>query len=83
MRAQVSLTPTESKKLIAKAVIMMDEVKHALVEGMVVIHPSSSTIFIAEELIGRRPKTSVWIRKNFNSTQQKEKMHDKNRGFLL
>ena len=61
MRAQISLTPTESKKLIAKAVVNMDVVKQALAEGIVVMHPSSSTIFIAEEITGERPKTSVWV----------------------
>ncbi len=61
MRAQVSLIPTESKKLIAKAVVNMDVVRRALAEGIVVMHPSSSTIFIAEEIIGERPKTTVWV----------------------
>lgn len=61
MRAQISLTPTESKKLIAKAVANMDVVKQALAEGIVVMHPSSSTIFIVEEITGERPKTPVWV----------------------
>jgi len=61
MRAQVSLIPTESKKLIAKAVAKMDEVQNALRKGMVVLHPSSSTIFIMEELIGELPATEVWV----------------------
>ena len=61
MRAQISLTPTESKKLIAKAVVNMDVVKRALAEGIVVMHPSSSTFFIAEELTGKRPQTPVWV----------------------
>lgn len=61
MRAQVSLIPTESKKLIAKAVARMDEVQNALNKGIVVLHPSSSTIFIVEELIGKLPTTKVWV----------------------
>ena len=61
MRAQVTLTPTESKKLIAKAVANMDAVKQAAAEGIVAIHPSSSTFFIVEELTGKRPKTPVWV----------------------
>lgn len=61
MRAQVSLMPTESKKLIAKAVVRMDVVKRAFAEGIIVLHPSSSTIFVAEELIGERPQTPVWV----------------------
>ena len=61
MLAQVSLMPTESKKLIAKAIARMDVVKQAANEGMVVIHPSSSTYFIVEELTGGKPKTNVWV----------------------
>ena len=67
MRAQVSLTPAESKKLIAKAVVNMDVVKRALAEGIVVMHPSSSTFFIAEELTGKRPKTPVWVCRGYSS----------------
>ena len=61
MRAQISLTPTESKKFIAKAVVNLDVVKQALAEGIVVMHPSSSTYFIIEEVTGMRPKTPVWV----------------------
>ena len=61
MRAQVTLTPAESKKLIAKAVVKTDVVKRALAEGIVVMHPSSSNIFIAEEILGEIPNTSVWV----------------------
>jgi hypothetical protein len=61
MRAQVTLTPTESKKLIAKGVINSDSVKMAISEGIVVLHPSSSTYFIVEELTGEPPPTAVWV----------------------
>lgn len=61
MLAQIILTPTESKKLIAKAVASMDIVRKAAEEGMVVLHPSSSTYFIIEELIGARPETNYWV----------------------
>ena len=61
MRAQISLTPAESKKLIAKAVVNMDIVKRALAGGIVVLNPSSSTIFIAEEILGKRPKIPRWV----------------------
>src|SRR5512137_170837 len=61
MRAQVSLIPSESKKLIAKALAEMDEVKRALASGVVVMHPSSSTLFLVEELLGRTPETEVWM----------------------
>ena len=61
MLAQIVLTPAESKKMIAKAVAKLDVVRQAATEGMVVIHPSSSTYFIFEELIGAKPKTNYWV----------------------
>jgi hypothetical protein len=61
MRAQVTLLPTESKKLIAKALADMDEVKTALNEGIVVMHPSSSTLFLMEEILGKVPETEAWM----------------------
>jgi hypothetical protein len=61
MLGQIILTPTESKKLIAKAVAKMDIVTKAAKDGMVVLHPSSSTYFIVEELIGVRPETNYWV----------------------
>jgi hypothetical protein len=61
MRAQVSLLPNESKKLIAKALTNIYEVKAALEEGIVVMHPSSSTLFLVEEILGKTPETEVWM----------------------
>jgi len=60
-RAVIVLTPTESKKLIAQAVCQMPEVQHALNDGIVALHPSSSTYFIAEAILGHRPPTKVWV----------------------
>jgi hypothetical protein len=61
MLAQIVLTPAESKKLIAKAITKLDVVRQAAAEGMIVIHPSSSTYFIFQELIGAKPKTNYWV----------------------
>jgi hypothetical protein len=62
MLAQVTLTPPESKKLISKAFVQLDVVKKALdTGGYVVLHPSSSTFFIVEEITGTRPNTPVWV----------------------
>jgi hypothetical protein len=61
MLAQVVLTPSESKKLISKAVARLDVVKEAAWNGMVVMHPSSSTYFIVEELTGMKPATNYWV----------------------
>jgi hypothetical protein len=60
MRIQAVLTPTESKKLLTKAVLARDEVKHALSKDIVVVHPSSSLVFFFEELGIPRPP-GIWI----------------------
>lgn len=60
MQAQVVLTSTESKKLIAKAVFSMLEVQDALKNGIVAMHPSSSTIFLYEEIMGKMPR-GLWV----------------------
>jgi hypothetical protein len=61
MLAQVSLIPAESKKLIAKAVARMEPVRRAIENGIIVMHPSSSTYFVVEEITGRRPPTNMWV----------------------
>lgn len=61
MLAQVILTPTESKKLIGRAVADMPMVRRAASEGLVVLHPSSSTWFVVEALTGGIPTTDVWV----------------------
>lgn len=61
MLAQVSLTPAESKKLIGIAVSNMPQVKRANECGKVVLHPSSSTLFVAQQLLGERPQTNFWV----------------------
>lgn len=61
MLAQVILTPTESKKLIAMAVARIDVVQRAIAHGMIVLNPSSSTYFIVEAITGQRPQTNAWV----------------------
>jgi len=61
MRAQVVLTPPESKCLISKAIARMDVVKKALSNGTVVIHPSTSTYFLVKEITGDIPRTVQWV----------------------
>src|SRR3990172_3012543 len=50
--AIVVLTPAESKRIIAKGVAVLPEVKHALTEGVVVISRGTTNAFVAEELVG-------------------------------
>ena len=61
MLAQATLIPAESKKLIAKAVTQMEVFQKAFREGLIVLHPSSTTYFIFEEITGRKPPTNVWV----------------------
>ena len=60
MRAQVTLTPSESKKLLAKAMAAMPLIRKARQKGLIVIHPSSTTLFLVEELLGKRPE-GMWV----------------------
>lgn len=46
------LTPAESKRLIAKAVVAMPQVKRALEKGRVIIANGTTTAFVAEEILG-------------------------------
>ncbi len=48
----VVLTPEESKRVIAKGVVALPSVKHALETGKVIIATGSTNAFVAEELIG-------------------------------
>jgi len=50
LKAQIVLTPSESKRLIAKAVAQMESVKKALKKGIVVICRGSTNAFIVEEI---------------------------------
>jgi len=52
-RAIVVLTPSESKRLIAKAVKELPEVKAALNNGRVIIIGGTTNAFVVEELLGK------------------------------
>jgi hypothetical protein len=54
VRVTVTLTPSESKRIIGKAVANMDIVKQTLKEGSVVIGVGSTNSFVAEEITGRK-----------------------------
>jgi len=53
MKAQVTLTPAEGKRLIAKAISCMDSVQKAYQEGILIIATSTTTAYVAEELMGK------------------------------
>ena len=50
--AIVSLTPSESKRLIAKAVVKLPEVRRAWQKGLIIIRHGTTCAFVAEELLG-------------------------------
>ncbi|NJE48755.1 hypothetical protein [Thermococcus sp. 9N3] len=59
-RALVTLTPPESKRLIAKAVVAMPEVQRALKEGFVYIATGTTAAYIAEEILGKEIEKEKW-----------------------
>jgi len=50
--AIVSMTPAESKRLIAKAVVKLPEVRNAWQRGLIVIRHGTTCGFVVEELLG-------------------------------
>ena len=50
--ALITLTPSESKRLIAKGVAALPEVKRALEKGLIIIARGTTNTFVAEEIMG-------------------------------
>ncbi len=61
MLAEFIFTPTESKYLIAKAVAESEKVRHALENGIIAIHPSTSGFALFHTLTGRKNAGNVWV----------------------
>lgn len=57
-RAVMVLNPSESKRLIGRAVAKLPEVKSALKSGRLIIGHGTTNAYVAEELLGR--KVSKW-----------------------
>ncbi len=53
MKAAFTLTPAESKRLLAKAVAQMPEVKAALEKAYVIVPAGTTNAFVAQELLGQ------------------------------
>lgn len=53
MKVQLTLTPAEGKRLIAKAIANMENVQYAYRNGTVIIATSTTTSYVAEELMGK------------------------------
>lgn len=54
VRALVSLTPAESRRLVAKAVAVLPEVRQALTDGIVCIGRGVTNAFVLEEITGSK-----------------------------
>lgn len=54
MKVQITLTVNESKRLIAKAVSNLTEVKKALLHGNILLKGGTTVSAIAEELVGKK-----------------------------
>jgi hypothetical protein len=53
MHVQITLTSAESKRLIAKAVVNLGEIKKAFKNGIIVIGVGTTNAYVAEELLGQ------------------------------
>lgn len=51
MKAQITLTPAEAKRLIAKALLQHPQIKRALKTGVIVLNLGSTNAYLAEELL--------------------------------
>ena len=58
----VSLTPSESKRLIAKGLLALDEVQTALKEGYLCVTLGTTSSYLVEEILGEYDKTAPsWL----------------------
>ena len=62
MLAEFVFTPAESKLLLARGIAKLPQIQQAFREGILAIHPSSSTYFLPEALTGKPfAGTGVWV----------------------
>lgn len=61
VQAQMVLTVSESKRLIAKAVAQMPIVKKALKDGMVIVAKGTTTTYVAEEILGKKIEHGAFV----------------------
>jgi hypothetical protein len=81
----VVLTVAQSKRLIARAVPLVDVVRHAWHEGMVAVGQGSTTAYVAEELLGHAMDMSGFIygRTMPDSFEAPDEMFARARGDLI
>jgi hypothetical protein len=67
--ALVTLTPSESKRLIAKAVAAMPEVENALESGVIIFARGSTNAYVAEEIMTRTENMAAYNKKILNKAE--------------
>ena len=67
MRALFVLDPSESKRLIGKAVAQMDLVKRARDVGKILIGHGSTNVYVVEEILGKENARKLWEREKYLS----------------
>jgi len=61
VQAQIVLTVSESKRLIAKAVAQMPIVENALKNGIVIIAKGTTNTYVAEEILGKKIPHGAYV----------------------
>lgn len=61
MQALFTLTPAESKRLIAKAITALPEIKNARDNGYLLVSRGSTNAYIIEELLGKKIKKETYV----------------------
>ena len=61
VQAQISLTVSESKRLIAKAIAQMPIIKKAMKDGMVIITRGTTNTYVAEEILGTSIERGAFV----------------------
>jgi hypothetical protein len=69
MKAHVTLTVAESKRLIAKGVAAMGIIKKALAEGMVTIAKGTTNGRVVEEILGKKIDRSDYVTGNIRPSK--------------
>jgi hypothetical protein len=60
MQSLFTLTPAESKRLIAKGVAALPEIKHAMKNGYLLVGRGSTNAYILEELLGNKIRKEAY-----------------------
>jgi len=68
MKAQITLTPSEAKRLIARALINHPQIQKASVSGLIVLNLGSTNAYLAEELLNKKIEKERFVAGLIDST---------------